>query len=207
MRSLRLSLLFLTWAAFLAAQSRPALTGRGIDESRRHSLAGNTRPEATPQNDRGAVAADFPMQHMILQLARSAAEEQALKQYIDSLHDPASPNYHRWMTSSEFGAAWGAAEASRAAVAQWLESHGFTVNSIAPGGMTIDFSGTAAQVREAFHTEIHYLDVNGVRHIANMSDPEIPEALAPAVAGIVIFARFFPASAETHSCRLHLHFG
>ena len=166
--------------------------GRGIDESRRHSLAGNTRPEATPQNDQGAVAGDFPMEHMILQLARSAANEQALQRYIDSLHDPASPNFHRWMTASEFGAAWGAGAAGRDAVAQWLESHGFTVNSIAPGGMTIDFSGTAAEVREAFHTEIHYLNVNGVRHVANMSDPEIPEALAPAVAGIVSLHDFSP---------------
>ena len=192
MRSLHLSFVFLTCATFLAAQSRPALIGRGIDENRRHSLTGNTRPEATPQNDQGAVAGDFPMEHMILQLARSGADEQAVKQYIDSLHDPASPNYHRWMTASEFGAAWGAAVADRAVVAQWLESHGFKVDSIAPGGMTIDFSGTAAQVREAFHTEIHYLNVNGVQHIANMSDPEIPEALAPAVAGIVSLHDFFP---------------
>jgi subtilase family serine protease len=192
MRSLHLSLLFLTCAAFLAAQSRPVLTGRGIDESRRHSLAGNTRPEATTENDAGAVADNFPMEHMILQLARSASEEQAVQEYIDSLHDLASPDYHHWMTASEFGAAWGAAAADRAAVAQWLESHGFTVNSIAPGGMTIDFSGTAAQVREAFHTEIHYLNVNGVRHVANMSDPDIPEALAPAVAGIVSLHDFSP---------------
>ena len=192
MRSLRLSLVFLACAAFLAAQSRPALMGRAIDESRRHSLAGNTRPEATARNDQGAVAGDFPMEHMILQFARSAADEQAVQQYIDSLHDPASPNYHHWMTAAEFGAAFGAAEADRATVAQWLESHGFTVNSIAPGGMTIDFSGSAAQVLEAFHTEIHHLNVNGVRHIANMSDPEIPEALAPAVAGIVSLHDFSP---------------
>jgi subtilase family serine protease len=192
MRLLHLSVLFLTCAALLAAQARPALVGRAIDESRRHSLAGNTRSEATARNDLGAVAGDLPMEHMILQLARSAADEQAVQQYIDSLHDPASPNYHQWMTASEFGAAFGAAAADRAAVAQWLESHGFTVNSIAPGGMTIDFSGTAAQVQEAFHTEIHYLNVNGVRHIANMSDPNIPEALAPSVAGIVSLHDFSP---------------
>jgi subtilase family serine protease len=192
MHSRYLPVLFVTCASFLAAQSRPALIGRGVDESRRHSLAGNTRPEATVRNDGGAVADNLPMEHMILQLARSASDEQALKEHIDSLHDPASPNYHRWMTASEFGAAWGAAEADRGAVTQWLESHGFTVNSIAPGGMTIDFSGTAAQVREAFHTEIHHLNVNGARHIANMSDPDIPEALAPAVAGIVSLHDFSP---------------
>ena len=192
MRSVYISLLFFTCASLLAAQTRPALIRRGIDENRRHSLAGNTRPEATARNDVGAVAGDFAMEHMILQLARSAADEQAVQDYIDSLHDSASPNYHHWMTASEFGAAFGAAQADRAAVAQWLESHGFTVHSIAPGGMTIDFSGTAAQVRQAFHTEIHHLNVNGVRHIANMSDPEIPEALAPAVAGIVSLHDFSP---------------
>ena len=58
--------------------------------------------------------------------------------------------------------------------------------------MVIDFSGTAGQVREAFHTEIHHLDVNGIKHIANMSDPRIPAALAPAVVGIVSLHDFRP---------------
>ena len=43
--------------------------------------------------------------------------------------------------------------------------------------MLIIFSGTAGQVRETFHTEIHKLDVHGEKHIANMSPPQIPEAL------------------------------
>jgi subtilase family serine protease len=170
---------------------RPVITER-INENRLHRLAGNTRPEARAENDRGAVTDDFPMEHMLLQLKRPAVDEQALKDHIDGLHDPDSPNFHRWMTANEFGAAFGAAAADRAKVTQWLESHGFTVNSIAPGGMTIDFSGTAGNVREAFHTEIHYLEVNGIRHVANMSDPQIPEALAPAVAGVVSMHDFTP---------------
>jgi subtilase family serine protease len=133
------------------------------------------------------------MEHMLLQLRRPADDEQALKEHIDGLHNPDSPNFHRWLTADEFGAAFGAATADRARVTQWLESHGFTVNSIAPGGMTIDFSGTAGHVREAFHTEIHYLEVIGVRHVANMSDPQIPEALAPAVAGVVSMHDFTPS--------------
>jgi subtilase family serine protease len=47
-------------------------------------------------------------------------------------------------------------------------------------------------VRNAFHTEIHNLNVNGQDHIANMSDPEIPAALAPAVAGIMSLHDFRP---------------
>jgi len=171
---------------------RPVITER-INESRLHRLAGNTRPEARAENDRGPVTDDLPMEHMLLQMKRPTVDEQALKQHIDGLHDPESPNFHRWMTADEFGAAFGAAAADRAKVTQWLESHGFTVNSIAPGGVTIDFSGTAGNVRKAFHTEIHYLEVNGIRHVANMSDPQIPEALAPAVAGVVSMHDFTPS--------------
>ena len=48
----------------------------------------------------------------------------------------------------------------------------------------IEFSGTAAQVQQAFHTEIHRYTVNGEDHWANASDPQIPAALAPVVAGV-----------------------
>ena len=44
--------------------------------------------------------------------------------------------------------------------------------------MMIDISGSAGSVREAFHTPLHQIEVNGETHVANMMDPQIPEALA-----------------------------
>ena len=58
--------------------------------------------------------------------------------------------------------------------------------------MLIDFTGTAAQVGEAFHTEIGQIEVGGEAHIANISDPMIPVALAPVVAGIFSLNDFKP---------------
>ena len=58
--------------------------------------------------------------------------------------------------------------------------------------MSIRFSGNAAQVQSTFHTEIHNLVVNGVAHIANMSDPQIPAALSPVVVGVKSLHNFFP---------------
>ena len=65
----------------------------------------------------------------------------------------------------------------------WLESQGFTVSLVYPNQMLIDFTGSAGQVRQASHTEIHHLVVRGEAHIANMSDPQIPAELAPVVSG------------------------
>ena len=125
-------------------------------------------------------------------MQRSSEQEQALQQTIDQLHDPKSPNFHKWLTPAQFGQSYGAAQQDIDTVTAWLRTHGFVVNSVYPNGLVIDFSGTAAQVRGAFHTEIHYLDVNGQRHVANMSDPQIPAALAPAVSGVASMHDFSP---------------
>ena len=136
------------------------------------------------------------MDHMLLQLQRSPEREQALRNFIDQQHDSASPNFHKWLTADQFGQLYGPAPQDIETVSDWLRSSGFTVNTVYPSGMSIDFSGTAGQVSAAFHTEIHRLSVNGKDHIANMSDPQIPEALAPVVAGIVSLHDFRPRSHE-----------
>jgi subtilase family serine protease len=163
-----------------------------VDESNLVTLEGNTRPEANANNDRGPVADDLPLEHMMLQLRRSPQQEEALKVYLDQLQDPASPYFHHWLSAQQIGQRYGVAPADIKAITGWLRSHGFTVNSVYPNKLVIDFSGTAGQVREAFHTEIHNLQVGTEKHIANMSDPKIPAALAPAVAGVVSLHNFMP---------------
>lgn len=169
-----------------------SLITNAVDDGNLVRLAGELRPEANAANDRGAVADDLPLPHMLLQLQRSPAQEQALHQLIDQLHNPAAPNFHHWLTPAEFGARFGVAEQDQQTIASWLQQHGFQVNFTYPNSTLIDFSGTAGEVREAFHTEIHRLSVNGKSHFANMSDPQIPAALAPAIVGIVGLHDFKP---------------
>jgi subtilase family serine protease len=188
------------WTCALMAQEggnappARALLTQSVDSSRLRTLAGNTRPEANAQNDRGKVAGTFAMNHMLMQLQRSPEREQALENFIGQQHDSSSPNFHRWLTAVQFGEMYGPAPGDIQTVSAWLRSNGFTVNAAYPSGMSIDFSGTADQVFAAFHTEIHRLSVNGKAHIANMSDPQIPEALTPVVAGIVSLHDFRPRS-------------
>lgn len=58
------------------------------------------------------------------------------------------------------------------------------------GKTVIEFSGNAAQVQAAFSTPIHNYQVNGKSYVANSTDPQIPAALAPVVAGIVSLNNF-----------------
>jgi subtilase family serine protease len=178
--------------ATIAHATAPATVTGAISDKSLVPLTGNTRPEARLTNDRGRLPDSFALDHLQLLLKRPPATEAALDAFIDSLHDSTSPNYHHWLTAPEFAAKFGPAPSDIAAVTGWLSAEGFAVHSVATGGMTIDFSGTAAQVQAAFHTEMHALDVAGVPHIANMSDPQIPQALSGVIAGIVSLNNFRP---------------
>jgi len=170
----------------LRAQTTPAATSRigAIDESSFVVLAGNRHPLAVPVHDRGEAAPDLPMERMLLVLTRDATSEMALENLLAAQQDKSSPDFHAWLSPAQFGARFGVSKADLEKLTAWLASHGFRVNRVAQGAMTIEFSGTAGQVKEAFHTPIHAYFANGEKHYANASDPQIPAALAPVVAGI-----------------------
>lgn len=190
---LSLFLLSLWASASLASGARPILTG-SIIESQTVTLEGNTPPPAlNAGNDRGAVDDSLRLEHMLLALKGAPADEAALRQLIEDMHNPSSAEYHKWLTPQQLGERFGLAREDLQLIQRWLESHGLTVNRVLVNGLVIDFSGTAAQVREAFHTELHQLVLpGGERHISNIRDPQIPAALAPAVEGVASLHDFFP---------------
>ncbi|MGB8535989.1 MAG: S53 family peptidase [Acidobacteriaceae bacterium] len=184
----------------LAANQAGSLTAAprivaAVDDTKMVSLTGSTHRLAVPKYDQGAVDDSLPMEHMLLQLRRSPEHDAALKQAIDDLQNPRSANYHQWLTADELGTKYGPAQQDIETISQWLTLHGFQVNAVHKNGLTIDLSGTAGQVREAFHTEIHKYLVNGTQHIANASDPQIPAAMASVVGGFVALHNFMPKPA------------
>ena len=103
---------------------------------------------------------------------------------------PVRRSITQWLTPAEFGAQFGVDGSELALVTSWLAAHGFTVEEISAGRRLIVFSGTAGEVASAFHTELHRYRVDGIEHIANASDPQIPAALAGVVGGVVTLSDF-----------------
>jgi len=168
---------------------QPRIT-QAVDEQQLVRLAGNTHPLAQAQYDRGAAPDSMPLQRLHLVLKRSPAQETALRQLIRDMHTPGSASYHKWLTPEQFGEQFGPAEEDIATVASWLASHGLQVGKVQPGKQVLEFSGNVAQLRDAFHTQIHKYVVNGETHSANANDPQIPSALAPVVGGFVSLNNF-----------------
>ncbi len=171
-----------------AGATRPLIT-KPVDESRLTVLKGNTHPLARPQFDLGTAPATLPMQRMLLVLKRSPEQEAALRKLLDDQHDRTSPNYHKWLTPQQFGQQFGPTDGDIQTISTWLQSHGFQVGST-KGRTALEFSGSASQVKEAFHTTIHKYVVAGEQHWANANDPSIPTALTPAVTGVLSLHNF-----------------
>lgn len=174
----------------MQASAVPARITQVIDETQLVRLKGNVHPLARPEFDQGPVADSTPMNRMMLVLQRSPQQEAALETLLGEQQTKDSPNYHNWLTPQQFGAQFGPADADIQAVTDWLTHQGFQAIKVAAGRTVIEFSGTAGQVRNAFHTEIHHYLVNGEMRQANSVDPQIPAALTPVVAGIVSLHNF-----------------
>ena len=176
--------------AFAQQTGTPLIVPRADNLTQR--LAGNVSGWATPQRDLGLVPGTLRMGELALVLKRSAPKERALAQLLSAQQNRASPLSRRWLTPEQFGSQFGAVDADIRTLSAWLRAQGFVVKSLTRGRDLLQFAGTERQVEAAFQTPVHYFDVDGERHWANVRDPQIPGAFAPAVAGIVGLHDFRP---------------
>ncbi|MGC2301272.1 MAG: protease pro-enzyme activation domain-containing protein, partial [Acidobacteriaceae bacterium] len=163
-----------------------------IDESNRVAFSGTVHPLAQARFDRGAAPSTMATGRIMLLLQRSAAQQQALTQYLADVQNPGSPSFHQWLTPAQYGAMFGLTDSDLQTVESWLQSQGFKIEKVPQARNFIQFSGTAGQLQHAFQTSIHAFAVGGETHYANVNDPQIPAALAPVVAGVAPLNDFRP---------------
>jgi len=149
-----------------------------VDDSNLVTLQGNVHPLATAANDQGAAPGSLELGRAILVLKISPSQQDALNKLTDGQQNSKSLSYHAWLTPAEYGARFGIASQDIAKINSWLESHGFIVEPQMAGRNVIIFSGTNAQLSEAFHTEMHTYKLKGESYTANASNPQIPAAFS-----------------------------
>ncbi len=182
---------FVCLFAFLLPAQQDRITAP-IDGRRSVVLRGSVPPQAQARYDQGAVEPDFRLGNISLMLGRSPAQQAALDQLLAEQQDPASPNYHLWLTPESYANRFGMSAGDLDRIAAWLRSEGFTVKYTARGRDYLSFSGTAGQVEAALHTQIHHYRVGGQTHFANATDVSLPEAIGPLVASVLGLHDFHP---------------
>ena len=199
--SRHLGLRFCGWLAALAfattalmAQAPAARIRSEISSSYTTPLKVAQHPWVQAQYDAGRMPGDSKLSAMTLVFNRTPAQQAALEALIAAQQDPASPQYHQWLTPEQFGARFGMASSDLAKVQTWLQQQGFTIDAVARSKTFIQFTGSVAQFEFAFQTQMHYYQVQGNKHFAPSSELAIPTALASTVETIRGVSDFKPHS-------------
>jgi subtilase family serine protease len=166
----------------VAASARVSAT---VEAGRTTRLQGHVPSWATAANDLGSVFATRRLDNLHLILARSPQVQAAFDQLLADQQNPNSPRYHQWLTPQQNAEQYGIAPADVAAVTNWLQSQGLTVDSVAAGGIFVTFSGSVSVVERAFATNLHSFSHDGGVRYAPTVDPAVPDAFWGVIQSVV----------------------
>jgi len=99
-----------------------------------------------------------------------------LMAYAQSANDPASANYHHWLTPTQIGEMYGASVSDYEAAANYLKSFGLQVGGW-PQREVLSVSGSTAQFAKAFGTTFGMYTFLGKQVVAASSSAHVPSTV------------------------------
>ena len=111
-------------------------------------LAGHLPAAVAHAQPVGRMAATNRLHLAIGLPLRNSADLSTLLQQI---YDPASPNYHHYLTPAQFADAFGPAQADYQAVAAFFKAHNWVVSGVHPNRVILDMEASVSDVEKALH--------------------------------------------------------
>ena len=175
-------------------------------------------PLAIPASPSGALEARVavegyaPIPHgdTVLARAMNATFDVTLRQehsselagFIASLSDPASPNYHHFLTTAQFAQRFGASRATLRAVRAYFAGYGLHLGALSAGRILLHVSGSTTNISRAFAAPVVTLRrSDGVLVPELRANASLPAALAHEVTAVAGLSALEP----TTSSRLVAH--
>ena len=128
-------ILLLLLASSAAAQGRRALPGH-VPEA----VSRLVPTDHLPATQRLNLAIGLPLRN-----------QEGLAVLLQELYDPASPNFHQWLTPEKFTESFGPTEQDYQAVADFAVSKGLRVAVRHPNRLVLDVEGAITDIEQAFH--------------------------------------------------------
>ncbi len=108
----------------------------------------------------------------------------ALSNWLQQVYDPASSNYHHYLTPEQFAEQFGPTEADYQAVIAFANANGLPVTATHPNRLLLDVRGTVAQVEQALHVTLRTYPHPGENRTFYAPDADPSLALAAPILGI-----------------------
>jgi uncharacterized repeat protein (TIGR03803 family) len=80
---------------------------------------------------------------------------ETLTNELRQIYDPASPNFHHYLTVEQFTEKFGPTEKDYEAVLNFAHAHGLTVTDRHPNRMLVSLRGTVGDIERAFHVSLN----------------------------------------------------
>lgn len=171
-------------------QKDSGLTAQGVANAGKSGLPGSLATMAPQSNLKllsratriGPHAAES---NISLTVGLKLRNEAKLKSFLQQVQNPASPEYHQWLTPREFTARFGPSKDQVAQVVSYLQARGIKVKAVSPNRILIHTEATAQAYNHAFGIEISDYKLNGRRFYSTADRPKLPQAIAPLVTNIL----------------------
>ncbi len=107
-------------------------------------------------------------------------------QAVSAVSTPGSPEYHHYLSASEFAARYGPSAGEVAQVSSALRNEGLTVGTPQQGSILLPVGGTAADVSASFATPLEQVQApDHAQAVVNTSSPSVPSSVSGLVTGLV----------------------
>jgi uncharacterized repeat protein (TIGR01451 family) len=138
-----------------------------------------------------------PTKHLGLAISLPLRNTNALTNLIRELYDPASTNYHQYLTTEEFTEQFGPVASDYQRLAGYMTSNGFTVTRTYGNRLILDVDASVADIERTFHINLRVFNhpTESRKFFAPDTDPVIDANLPILdVAGLDNFVIPHPAS-------------
>lgn len=179
-------------AVSVAAQTPSVRIQNDINNSDVVPLKGGRALAGTAELDAGRMPLNAKLNGISIVFNRSAEQQAALDKLLAAQQDPASPEFHHWLTPDQFGARFGMAQPDIDKVQTWLEQQGLAIERVSRSRNMIRFSGTVGQLEQAFQTQMHFYKAGTETHFAPATALSVPAAIAPTVHAVRNLSDFRP---------------
>jgi autotransporter-associated beta strand protein len=116
----------------------------------RQQLRGHV-PEAVKQLSLQPVDRLSGSRRLHLAVGLPLRNREALTTLLQQIYDPASPQYHQYLTPEQFTEMFGPVEKDYQSLIDFFRTNGFTITGLHPNRMLVDVEGAVADVEKALH--------------------------------------------------------
>jgi subtilase family serine protease len=152
MNKLRPALHLSGWAALLAC----GVGGVAQAQSAAHPTLATKIPAIVAAGTAAYVASPAPDTVMHLAIALPMRDMAGLDALQRDIYDPASPNYHQYLSVAQFTERFGPTQADYEAAASFFAAQGLTIAARTANRYLIDVDGRVADIERVFHVKMGF---------------------------------------------------